>query len=93
MITVSDARIVTEKVNPAVFNVFGEKKLWPKNAIFGPGALSRSTEIMHEDNTETMQWLIGVAEATYVYGVVAYSTLAFSPLWTSRRPYDAITMK
>ena len=78
LIPVSDARVVPEEINATALNVLREEYLWPKNAIFGPGALSRSTETMYEDNTKTIQRLVGVAEVTLVSGT--YSTLAFSPL-------------
>lgn len=40
-----------------------------------------------------MQWLIGDAEDHTCLQVPTYSTLAFCPLWTSRRPYDAIMLQ
>ena len=55
LIQVSDARVVTEEVNAAALNVFWEEYLWPKNTIFGPGPLPRSSETMYEDNTERMK--------------------------------------
>ena len=55
LIPVSDTRVVTEEVNAAALNVFWKEYLWPKNTIFGPGPLSRSSETMYEDNTERLQ--------------------------------------
>lgn len=55
LIPVSDRRVVSKEVNAAALNVFWEECLWPKNTLFGPGPLSRSTETMYKDNTERMQ--------------------------------------
>ena len=73
LIPVSDARVVTEEVNAAALNVFWEEYLWPKNTIFGPGTLSRSTETMYENNTERMQPLIGFSGATHVSRYLLHS--------------------
>ena len=55
LIPVSDTRVVTEEVNATALNVFWEEYLRPKDAFFGPGAFSRPTETMYEDNTERIQ--------------------------------------
>ena len=55
LIPMSDPGVVTEEVNAAALNVFWEECLWPKNTIFGPRSLSRSTEPMYKDDTERMQ--------------------------------------
>ena len=54
LIQMSDARVVTEEVSAATLNVFWEEYLWPKDTIFSPGPLSRSTQSMYEDNTERL---------------------------------------